>query len=658
MAIADDLRDAGLPSTSEPRISELSAHDDVRVRVLCAAHPAASETTIARLAIDRATAVRRRLAHRPALPTDVVDVLLRDDDLKVRRGILARNEITIEQLVAAVRLGQWDPRVAEAITARLQDPAVAARVIEDEQLRFFAASGAFDDATIRSRFTQWPLNIQAAVAGRASLSQRSIRRIARSKDRNVAQAIMRRADVSPTTTCAVMVRGSAWAAAEALRRPDASRWLLRLSRVRHAHAVDRERARVETYRIGRWLLSRHRGWDVRAAVASNPRSRWVLRKLVRDDSWAVLDAMAHRDDLPDRLIRRMGGHAAVRLTFADNPATPEHFVRALLQDFNPYVRGQARGNPNAPLDLVRASAADPSLTAWELRRITEHPGLDDETRDRVLTWLALGGGVGDVSFDPVTCRGTPGAIGASHDQAYADEASISELHSPLWRSRAAYGSGQTTLSQDDLRAMSRDAAPAVRAVAANYSPHGGLHVLQYDEQPFVAARAARSMAGPSMQRQKRSNRKVILRRLGWFGVASVLIFAVNRLNDPNDSSSSPPIGAGLNQQIVVRWQAVDLPTDAPLCVRNGVSVWASPMQVGVRVTLLADTTSTFMAQAHANNTAGERLEQEVVAGKPTALLAVFPGEGSVTFVSNSLSQRLVIERTSGATPTITLQGPC
>jgi hypothetical protein len=165
-----------------------------------------------------------------------------------------------------------------------------------------------------------------------------------------------------------------------------------------------------------WSLAL-RGWDVRAAVAANPRCPWALtRMLTWSNHWAVIAALAGNPAASRRLLDYLARSfpARLRLYVAANPSLTAEIADRLLADGDPYVRGVAADHPMASAAALSALAAGMKEPAWILRRIAANPSCPAELSDTLLTWLVLGGsGDADPTFDPVECTGHPGDTSVS-----------------------------------------------------------------------------------------------------------------------------------------------------------------------------------------------------------------------------------------------------
>ncbi len=385
------------------------------------------------------------------------------------------------------------------------------------------------------------------------------------------------------------------------------------------------------------MLARSEHWDVRVAVVTNARtSPRLLRRFNERGTWAIRDAIANRPDVASVVTSSVGWHPGARLTLATNPATPANVIAELLADVNPYVRAQARGHAAAPVGAVLEAAADPRRPAWELRRIAEHPGLVDAERDRILTWLALGGAEGDVHFDPVSCTGTPGEVGQPHEDAYRYECDVDALLSPLWRARRHVGIAPQhgTLPRATVAAMARDPHPEVRVVAAGFSPNADLEDLANDAAPAVSARATTTLARPVRRWDPiavwRDWRPVV----GWLALcaASLTILGLIWLSGDDPQGRQLTASGAPKASITMSWTALaDAPGDDPVCSSATATVWYRDDGVRSDVTVKAQRDVVVTATMAARD--GDLLTEStiVAAGEISRLHAIDVGQLQISY---------------------------
>lgn len=219
-----------------------------------------------------------------------------------------------------------------------------------------------------------------------------------------------------------------------------------------------------------WFLLFHK-WDVRAALAANPRTPVPLLRVLRwTTDWAVCAAVAANPAATSRLLDRLvsGEPPCVRLYAATNPSLIPPLADRLLADPDPYVRGVAATHPAATGDALARLADGMTEPAWILRRIAAHPACPVQMSDELLTWLALGGaGNADPMFDPVECTGHPADTSVPAYGWYRQQAQRAGADEhPLWRVRAAVLGSGGRISAGRAWALARDPRPDVRRVIA------------------------------------------------------------------------------------------------------------------------------------------------------------------------------------------------
>jgi hypothetical protein len=256
-----------------------------------------------------------------------------------------------------------------------------------------------------------------------------------------------------------------------------------------------------------WLAPRR--WDVRAAVAANPRCpQMLLRLLSWSGDWAADAAVAGNPAASGRvldLMVRLSGPRE-RLYLAGNPSLPSALADRLLGDTDPFVRGAAAAHPAATAAALSRLADGMTEPAWIMRRIAANPSCPAGLSDQLLTWIAVGGaGNADPMFDPVECTGHPADTSVPAFSWYRDQAGRgrAEYH-PLWRVRAEVLSAAGRLPRSRAEMLARDPRPEVRRTIARARrlPLGIRMELCRDADP-VAVRLAR--AAPRADARKAGN---------------------------------------------------------------------------------------------------------------------------------------------------------
>ncbi len=298
-------------------------------------------------------------------------------------------------------------------------------------------------------------------------------------------------------------RPAGWARVAAMAADPATAWIV-LWLLGALCLTSRSLARVlagnaRLPRLLLWWLAPRR-WDVRAAVAANPRCpQLLLRLLSLSAVWAVGAAVAGNPAASRRmldLVARTSGPCE-RLYLAGNPSLSSALADRLLADTDPFVRGAAAAHPAATAAALSRLADGMTEPAWTLKRIAANPSCPAGLSDQLLTWIALGGaGKADPMFDPVDCTGHPADTSVPAFSWYRDQASRgrAEQH-PLWRVRAEVLSAAKRLPGRRAWVLARDPRPEVRRTIARAGrlPLEIRMELRRDGDP-VAARLARAAA--------------------------------------------------------------------------------------------------------------------------------------------------------------------
>lgn len=594
-ATTAELRAAGVPSTGGDVIAGLVGHDDVRVRVLCAGHPNLPVEFVARLAVD-VVPVRRAVAGRDALDPEIAVKLATDTERSVRRIALRRQVFTRDQLRWLVEQGNRSPVVMAKLEAHLGDPDFVADMYADPRWRWVALQGTFRHRTVRRIIADENQFIVAQLAAQATLKLRSKLYLSRSPSRVVQRSIGGRGDLTRLDRLVLSVFGRQWAVVQLLHTAP-RRGLVRLgASVHRGRVVGRHRAATSSNRCYLWWRSRGLDWGTHMAIAGNLHAgARTLSHLAGLRTWAPSEVLAQRTDLPVAMYGRLSFHPAVRLQLAVNAAAP----RELVENYpgrDRFVVALNSIHPSLPVEQRLAVAAAPDTPAWVLRRLANDPELPTAERDRIMTWLALGGGEGDVNFDPISCMGTPGWVNEPHEQAYRRLAGDHGTYTSLWRARASVGSGAGRLDLTVLRQLAEDCDPRVRRVAAGYSAARYLHDLKVDPALMVSQQAEatlKSTRKSEMTRGKGRNRRVTS---VWVSVvlASAWFMLVARLDNSNRANYSggtlsPEVSIALANLVGTgQWHSSTPRADvAAVCDSGGNTVWVSTRDGGASVAIRA-----------------------------------------------------------------------
>ena len=588
MGIAEDLREAGTSSTNAARVGELSTHRDRRVRVLAARHSQLPAPSLAVLAADSEPAVRAALVSTHALEPAQCVALLRDESLRVRRAVVRHQNLPFELLKGFLESGRASAVVLERMRQFLADPGIAEALINEPRWAYFAADGAFRyefvAALLAQRQLPWVVSRMAAVG---TLDDRTALLLARHDDRAVQEAIGGRSDLSKRVQRRIALQGGNWARAAIVRRPTPDAIVRWSGRVGVHRVLRRARAEVTTSRLALAWLSCSAHWDVKAAVAANPAlGGFVQRQLTRSGYRAVGVALARRPDLSEQSIARLARlHLMVRLELAANPHLLPESMNRLGADADPFVAGVATSRATWP--TVSALIDNPTTPAWVLRRVALGDRATADEKDRLLVWLALGGGNGDPNFDPLSCAGTPGVAGYRLES--GSDNPWDYLTSPLWRTRILAGQGRGSLGHEVVHVLAMDPHVAVRRVAAGYRSLNALKGLRFDADPSVTTQALTTLQ--STERTSMPLRqfvRVFGRRLA-LPLAVVLgVVTLSRLGGGNDDPFPPQPPVLADAASIVAWKLDPLlpaselqrgtidrePRFAPICVTSsGAKIW-------------------------------------------------------------------------------------
>lgn len=527
-------------TTGDQRVlEEIARRTEISILCLVAANPAAPAAIVDRLAGHDAVAVRRAVACRPGLGPALVERLIDDPGRTVRRAVWRHQEVDVDTVLGRLRRGVVGGGLMVRLGQLVSDPAVTRRLISDATTVWWAAGGTVDGGTYRTLVRTLPEWQRAHVARTCRFTDRDLHHLSRDPSRQVQEAVAGRSDLSAAQRARIIRRGRVWASAAALRavpqaRPSGRRRLL------PHRVIRRVSAERETNRLLMWVWSLGPTWDVGCSLARNPRlGARTARLLAARSPWSVSAELARRDDIAT-IVHHLQLSPQVQLVLACNPATPDRVVRWLLESGDPFVRGQAIGHPLAPIAEVRRVIADPTTPAWIVRRASHHPGLDSGERDASLSWIALGGGAGDPSFDPVTCTGNPDAS-TTPESAYDAEAKRTGLRSVLWRARDVWVTRHHRLGFETLSELSSDPHWNVRYRIATFEWLWLLDELRWDEHPSVAAAASRVREGAATK-ERRDRRTFYVGAAKVFAVlaaTAAIALVGDALSD--DSSGGPPL---------------------------------------------------------------------------------------------------------------------
>lgn len=420
----------------------LAAHQSPKVRRIVAANPAAPADVLQALAVDGSESVRRRAVTNPSMPIScIVEHRLLLDDPHLLDRAMAGRTLSADDAHLLARAPQLPYRALAASSPALQP----------DDVRHLAT---FDD-------------LLGALAAAHPLPRRAFLRATRGSNLDTIEALA----------------GSRW-------NGGFRRWWLtdgpigeRKLVARRVLAEHDRTSRVHLYRL-RWFTR----WQVKAAlVRRGAVSRSTLRWWTRFGPDGLRVAVAEHPRTPAGALRAMANMSSVcRIAVARNPSLSPQLTRQLAASREPWIAGTALANPNLPLDDIERLAEDASLKPWQLRQLALNPSCPDDTREQVLTWLALGGaGAGDPLF-------APDGNAAQRMPMATWEEFAPHLHrlSPVAHFRARAVANAKQIGRNDVRALAHDPSPAVRLAAAGYMDGPTLRVLAYDEDPRVRQRVA------------------------------------------------------------------------------------------------------------------------------------------------------------------------
>jgi hypothetical protein len=304
------------------------------------------------------TTVLCGLAHNPALPTDLVDVLINHGDEDILVDLVDRTDLTSAQVDALTRRGS---ATVIALLVRhghlapqphhFDDPAAAIQLIHagqgstelsarlaacpDRQIRRELAGSAapMTEATLRALAEDADIPTVVAVAGWRELPEELARKLARHSDAEV------RADLASNPTGTVPADVLAELAATGGDAP-----ILTCAACR---TLPPDKRRCTDHAAG---IDQIRGFAMR-----NPATPIdALLGSVGADDPSDRAAVAERPDLPPEVLADLAGDhiGFVRSAAAGNPATPMNNLRILAGDRDILVRRAVAGNPAVPLNLL------------------------------------------------------------------------------------------------------------------------------------------------------------------------------------------------------------------------------------------------------------------------------------------------------------------
>jgi hypothetical protein len=546
------------PDTDPVTLADLADDPSWRVRGAAAANPSTPSTSIDHLVTDPNSRVRIRVAGRPGLSDGQLWTLAGDDNVIVVERVLWAPHLETATMVRLIDHPEFDPepglgqrllpllrahadRLAHHRSATLRRLAARSPHLADESVTLLAADR---DRVVRlliatSLRTPRPAlsalagdedpAVRAAVAQRPDLAPMVARRLLGDVDPSVRAA----AAANPAVDGIVVVR-------RLLARPGVA--------VRRAVAGNRRAPGVALWLV--WLTSRR--WDIQAALAANPTApRPLLWFLMGDRRLAVQVAGAGNRRTPSlgRWMLSHGRRPMVRFALAGNPRATVAMLGRLAR-LDPLIAQRVASNPAASPQLLRELTMGMDAPAWILRTVATNPTCPSDLAAEALTWLAIGGPVGNADFDAETCAVAP------HDQLAAGEwyrrnATLEGRTSPLWRVRATIVSTNKTVPFPTVFALARDPHPLVRRSAMSLRPLPAnlAGELLADADPVVAAAARRAIDEGKTVRwtmgKLRVGRLLYRRNFRMAVTLAIIVTVAFFLNRQHyDSGATPPAPAG------------------------------------------------------------------------------------------------------------------
>jgi hypothetical protein len=500
-------------SMSTEELDHLAAHPSWRVRREIAVHPKTSDRTLGRLVFDSSARVRMSVVTLPKLPLVVLDALAVDPWLPIRMHVVGHVHARASTLLPMVNRTES----GVAALARLEHhvdhrPGFDREVLafDHEWSRLLAARSA-DRGVQEEIATSLPVDLEAlrVLAANPHLHP-ELQEVMVQKPIVVLQVLCGRSDLVAS------VEATLSAGPEVVQAELASNPLLR-------HETQQR-------------LSKSKHVAVRRALGLNPNLSFDAHaRLIAGDHWSVhvngltsahttsnqvMDALAStsvsvrcvaaRSSLvagidPVKLWALTKNYELVELIhLVANPVIPNEVLVRLVQRWagGPPWRfpgtvarwplGVALGNPSLDREILIAFSELDDLPAWVTRQLANNESLPAERREALLTWLALGGAVGEPTFDPLTCLGHPGD--PNEHLAYVEFEKLigsegSPIH-PLPKVRAGAVRETETIAFRLLERLASDPDSSVRFSAALHRPWSRKAMANYREDPEPAVLGA------------------------------------------------------------------------------------------------------------------------------------------------------------------------
>jgi hypothetical protein len=321
---------ASHPNVPAETLQRCHADSDWHTRLAVARNPKAAPELLAALAADPDPDVRQAVARHPGTPAPWLERLAGDDQPEVRAQVLANPSLSGFLIAKLATDDHW--KVRQAVAAHpFTPPEWLTRLAADpdrDVRQAVADNPSVPEAALEPLFSGWFASLGAELS-LLELYQQA---------KNLAPQL------SPRLLSKLAV-GNEWAKRLAARHPNTP-------------APDLER------------LARDEDWQVRLAVAQNPRAQGgLLEALAADPDADVRKGVAcHPGAGPAGLtVLAQDENLEVRLLVAAHPRAPAEVLHRLAGDDDEGVRQTARANPALPAGSLgayrRAEALDATLDA-------------------------------------------------------------------------------------------------------------------------------------------------------------------------------------------------------------------------------------------------------------------------------------------------------
>jgi Leucine rich repeat variant len=457
------------PDTDPSVLHGLSMHSLWRVRAQVAANPSTDLETLTRLAFDPVERVRRRVVSNPNVSIDILQILFADKRTGNAVRAMAHRLVPVETLTKVLTTFRGDPnevnRAARALTIRAKTQADVVDALTNSMnlMMFQIALGSplLDAAGLRKLAKSPAEEVQFRVATHPRTPADVLTDLAMLRPDRIRIAVANHASCSNRIHFYLARKGSS---------------VVRL----HVAKV----ANQNSYAFRRLSLDRY--WFIRAVIASRTSNRALLHWYSRS-SLGIQSAVATNPHAAPPIRQRLAQRSVTALALTSNPILETVEVEHLRDHPSPWVRGQILAHPEIGSERIGEASQQLDRPAWELRRLAMNPLLDTQTRENLLTWLSIGGAIGDATFDPLA------DTGHIDEKWYADlpleERDIGK-DSAVGRVRAVklFPSG---VNLADFKRLSKDPSPSVRERVARFTPLPSrvASALCNDPVPWVSLRA-------------------------------------------------------------------------------------------------------------------------------------------------------------------------